>query len=452
MADSHTHMPRNNKDRSGQRAGSVLMITLVLIMVGGAMAAALARMMSDRTRTVTDNLAASQALYLAETGLERAAMRLRNYSDELVKPRQPGCWKNLDGPWDSGTITVRTGGIARGDYESRIDYDDNSGDWTLWGTGYVPSKAQQQGVRQVRRVVNKCQCIASFPPVYLNPEDQEIPYIGTSRVNNVNVPNTTSGRVIDECAQIYKQKPYFTENPVFRPFPDVGATPGPTTCPTLSLTSTTDYGTVTVPSNKSNCKITFAPAFPSSVNINTLQIDGKNATITMTPGHYYIRNLNITRATTKFVIDTSLPNPPYTNVNLHVQNMTFQSDDTIWLNGSNDPSGQNPKDFTLWLHNDGGVVPQELRWDSTIRMAGVVVVQENVIFRPAWNRTQILHGGILSWGGLVLDYNTELRIIYQNNDAKDAIFNVINDDIKPAGTDRISPPVRMEVGSWNEVR
>ncbi|MBF0134545.1 MAG: hypothetical protein HQL75_18410, partial [Magnetococcales bacterium] len=112
MAWSHTHMLRNTGIRPGQRAGSVLMITLVLIMVGGAMAAALARMMSDRTRTVTDNLAASQALYLAETGLETAAMRLRNPVVAIPKdPWQQGCLKES---WNSGTITVRTGGVVRG--------------------------------------------------------------------------------------------------------------------------------------------------------------------------------------------------------------------------------------------------------------------------------------------------------------------------------------------------
>ncbi|MBF0134542.1 MAG: hypothetical protein HQL75_18395 [Magnetococcales bacterium] len=52
---------------------------------------------------------------------------------------------------------------------------------------------------------------------------------------------------------------------------------------------------------------------------------------------------------------------------------------------------------------------------------------------------------------MVLDYNTELRIIYQSDDAKQAVSNVMQ-AIKPAGITQIIQPVRMDVGSWSEVR
>ncbi len=444
-------------------AGTVLMMTLVLIVVGGAIAATLANMMTNRSQSITNALSATEALYLADSGLEAAAMSLR----------QQNCSQST---WSVGPTAVSTGGVIRGYNQFSVtNYTTGSGGWTLAGAGWVPSQASPRGIREVHWDVPRCQCVASFPPIYMDPAQGTIQSMTGGTLNGFTIANA-SGNAVDECARVYSQSaltlPNFNAAPYKYPdFSTMSFGSSDNTVCTTSKDAASLYKTLTISSN--SCTLTFTTGLPTTIlKIEKLVINGKNATIkmptgatnltvyikelqinnstatlNMTPGHYFINMITINGSTTKFnYLSPGVVNPVPSNVNLHTWFMDLGDGFTVWLNGASDPSTQNPALFNLWYHNGSetsGQSGQYNQWNGTVRMAGVVLVQSGVSFTPGWIlKTQKLNGGILSAGPLsLLLYSTDV-ITYQTA-AKSAVAQILTPAV---------PPVRMQVGTFNEVR
>lgn len=452
-------------------AGTVLMMTLVLIVVGGAIAATLANMMTNRSQSITNALSSTEALYLADSGLEAAAMSLRNQN----------CGQST---WSVGPTAISTGNIIRGYNQFSVtNYTTGSGGWTLAGAGWVPTQAAPRGIREVHWDVPRCSCVASFPPIYMDPSQGNIQNITGGVLNGYTIANA-SGNAVDECAKVYSQSaltlPDFNVAPY--KYPDFGPGPGAifplspagatlTPC-TSSLPATSPYyNSLTVSSN--NCTLTFTTALPTTtlkieylvingknatikmptgatnltVYIKELQINNSNATLNLTPGHYFINNMLLYGTTTKLnYLSPGVVNPVPANVNLHTWNMDLGNGYTVWLNGASDPSTMNPSLFNLWYHNGtetSGQVGQFNNWNGKVSMAGVVLVQSGASFSPGWTaKVQKLNGGILSNGPLsLLLYGTDI-LTYQTA-AKNAVAQILTPAV---------PPVRMQVGTFNEVR
>ena len=184
--------------------GSVLMIVIVLIVMGGALAGALVKMMGNTSQGFRNSLAAAQALYLAQSGLELARFQLM---------KNGRCWTQNN--WNSSTVTVS--GI--GQFEAGFKYLPGTGIRTLTGTGYAPSKADAQGRRAVQWTIPRDQCNGAA--LYAR-EDLRVRSSSRLLVNGSYAPQITGsdlGNSIDPTATPYTTRYHYYAVPHFQTYP-----------------------------------------------------------------------------------------------------------------------------------------------------------------------------------------------------------------------------------------
>ncbi|MBF0124333.1 MAG: pilus assembly PilX N-terminal domain-containing protein [Magnetococcales bacterium] len=379
-----------NNAGSPKQRGSALMITITLIVIGSALASALANIMANSAVTTRNNQAGMEALFLAESGLEAARFRLAQSGRNAASSATVGIAREACGHKSSNNLPIgATTAVGRGEYAATITYVAGTTTvrptLTLSSSGYFPSLASPRGQRNL--LWREVRCTSSYAPIYsavnsLSSVASSYIKINTrnkTRDTNEDCGATTPGcNAVDENAINIDANYTFPAFPAFADFAKLQANfPSrwvSTTTTSSNLTvndsTTKNYGIINF--NGSSKTLTFAgtppvptctgycdptrtciggtgscPA-PLQFNIQQLNIGGSNATITMAPGDYFIESLWVKsgKKTPKFNIASGYSDAY--SVNLHIR-YSYVQDDTEINYSATTPK---PSRFTLWYYGN----------------------------------------------------------------------------------------------------
>ncbi len=162
---------------------------VILIVIAGATAGSLVKMMSNTSKGFLNTLAATEALYLAQSGLEWARFQIRD------DPCATTDWSG-----SSGSITVN--GTVRGEFTASFQYNSVTGERTLTGTGFVPSQTDARGRRSVTWTIPSPRCSGAA----LYADNLRIRKSNRVKVNGTSLPkfsNSSLGNTVDTNGGIF---------------------------------------------------------------------------------------------------------------------------------------------------------------------------------------------------------------------------------------------------------
>ncbi|MEO5340952.1 MAG: hypothetical protein H7837_10645 [Magnetococcus sp. MYC-9] len=452
------------------------MITLLLIVVGSALAASLAQLVTQSAMATRNSLAGMQTFYFTESVQEILKGTLRNAT--------PPC------AFTTTSLTpFQIDGVTQAEYRTTASSDASVPPyWALTSTLYTPTSASPQGQRTLEW--HHIRCTANYAPIYAsgtNFSSVTSSYIrinGTNRWSDTpydncskNVPaGQTACNAVDEYAKtIFVNGTKNTEKYTFPiistanffdfynsgpaqsiPSPVSGVytlynstkSPSPYHYDTLQMDSTTNK-TVSFESWDGSSPSSTCTGYcdtnlvcingtgtcnaPLKFYLRVLDISKKNVVVRMVPGDYYIESIWIHSSTNpaRFIINGTGA------VNLHVK--YFRVQDNTWINN---PSGL-PGNFTLLLYDDPSIIPPwgwttyNVDWSDPITMDGVILGGADTRAR-IYSGSYTLNGGILTQG--TLSITNPVAVTY-GTAAKAAVKKAMMN---------APVPVHVGEGSWRE--